>query len=193
MKNKELRFINETLTTNENEGEIFGRAIVFNSEAPIGDKFIEVIEPSALKKTLSESKNIPLFFNHNNNFLLASTSTGNLKLEERDDGLYFSSNIINTSYGEDVKKLVRAGELKGVSFSFSVVKEEWKKKNNEVYRNVKELRLYEISLVQSPAYKDTFANIRNYLRNVNYADDEINEIFEKPNYVEYYKKMLQIM
>ena len=86
---KETRTATLNLTSNdENKMILEGYAIVFNEETLIGDSkrgFREMIMPSALTNT--SMKDVPLKYNHMDNFLvIARTKNGSLKLEVDDKG-----------------------------------------------------------------------------------------------------------
>jgi len=72
-------------------------------------------------------------------------------LREDDEGLYFESKIVGTSYGEDVLKLYEAGVINEHSIGFNTVKSEPKDGANYIY----EVRLYEGSTVTFGANEDT--------------------------------------
>jgi len=69
--NKEIR-LSELRLNNENEEMVLeGYAIVFNKETVIGDEkrgFIELIDRNAL--LLTNMKDVPLKYNHQDNFLV---------------------------------------------------------------------------------------------------------------------------
>jgi HK97 family phage prohead protease len=67
----------------------------------------------------------------------------------------------DTTTGRDVRELIRAGILSGVSFGFTVNKDSWAVVNNEKIRTLESVTLYEISPTANPAYPDTSVALRN--------------------------------
>jgi HK97 family phage prohead protease len=96
------------------------------------------------------------YYNHNSSQVLASTRAGTLRLEEDERGLKVSASIAPTSYGRDAKILVERGDVTGFSFGFSMPSrggDEWNSDGTQ--RILKSVRLFEVSLVGSPAYSET--------------------------------------
>lgn len=101
-----------------------------------------------------------LNFNHDDNILLAGTRNGSLRLDVRQDGLFQSADIIDTTQGEDVLKLVRNGLISQMSFSFVIADggETWSNRNGKEHRVITNIsRLYDVSLVVFAAYPQTAA------------------------------------
>lgn len=149
---------------------VTGLVTPFSTETVIGDLkrggFREQIAPGAFKKTLQE-RDIVFLWNHNADMPLARTSAGNLSLREADDGLHADATPVDTSYGADLVKLTRAGVVKGMSFGFEVVKDDWtdddgRASNPQIgtHRTVHEVRLHEVSAVTFPAYESTKFGVR---------------------------------
>ena len=159
MKEKELRSYSSPLVLNEELRRIEG-IIPYNSRSEYMG-FYEEMAKGCFTKTLNESKDIRCLYGHDENQLLARTKNGSLRFEDRDDGLHFFFEAPNTQLGNDVLTMVRSELITGCSFGFSCVKEKNEIRNNERYRIVTEARLYEVSLVGSPAYEDSEVHNRN--------------------------------
>lgn len=159
MKEKELRSYSSPLVLNEELRRIEG-VIPYNSRSEYMG-FYEEMAKGCFTKTLNESKDIRCLYGHDENQLLARTKNGSLRFEDRDDGLHFFFEAPNTQLGNDVLTMVRSELITGCSFGFSCVKEKNEIRNNERYRIVTEARLYEVSLVGSPAYEDSEVHNRN--------------------------------
>lgn len=148
-----------------NEGNtLSGRAAPFNSETQIGgDKwgFREKISPGAFKKSIAE-RDIVLLDNHDMARPLARTSAKTLELSEKKDGLHFTGQPAETSYGRDVVINARSGNYGGMSFGFEVIKDSWQRGENGQpdLRTLEEVRLHEVSVVTFPAYGDTDVKVR---------------------------------
>ncbi|MHA6481299.1 HK97 family phage prohead protease [Paenibacillus sp. strain BS8-2] len=121
-----------------------------------GETFMERIQRGALKETLAAGHNITCLVNHEARALLGDTQS-NLKLFDREDGLHFELSANNDRAMRMIDG-VRTGFFDKCSFLFK--KSDW---NDEqlggmTWRTIKVMELYEISLVDSPAYKSTTAS-----------------------------------
>ncbi|WAA10835.1 HK97 family phage prohead protease [Fervidibacillus albus] len=160
IKGKEIRTIDITnLTTREaTENEpvrISGYAAVFNSKTRICDFFDEVIAPGAFSRTLSENGDIRALFNHDWDNVLGRTKADTLLLEEDDRGLKFEIDLPNTSVARDLVESMKRGDINQCSFGFIPIEEEWDYSVEPALRTIKDVDLYEISIVSLPAYEDT--------------------------------------
>ena len=173
MKEKELRSYSSPLVLNEELRRIEG-IIPYNSRSEYMG-FYEEMAKGCFTKTLNESKDIRCLYGHDENQLLARTKNGSLRFEDRDDGLHFFFEATNTQLGNDVLTMVRSELITGCSFGFSCVKEKNEIRNNERYRIVTEARLYEVSLVGSPAYEDSEVHNRNLEEHSEEHSDEQTE------------------
>lgn len=165
----EYRFSGEKPTAGE-QGKLSGRAAPFNSSTDIGDiksgwGFREKISPGAFKKSLKE-RDIVLLDNHQNERPIARTSAGTLSLREEKDGLHFDATPSNTSYARDLEENIRANNMGGCSFGFTIPDggESWVRGKDGVdERTINEVVLHEISAVTFPAYGDTNVSARDSL------------------------------
>ncbi|EEM02484.1 Major capsid protein [Bacillus pseudomycoides] len=138
---------------------ITGYAAVFNSKTTIGGWFDEVIEPGAFARFLSENGDIRALFNHNWDNVLGRTKSGTLRLEEDERGLKFEIELPNTSVGRDLAESMSRGDINQCSFGFWITEENWDYNVEPALRTIKEVELYEISVVSIPAYDDTEASL----------------------------------
>lgn len=122
--------------------------------------FREQILPGAFSKTLAESKDIRALYSHDDAKILARTKNNSLTFTDGPDGLRFHFDAPETTDGEDALKMVRSGLIDGVSFGFSVITDNWHLINGEEVRDLIEVRLYEVSLVGTPAYPQSKASMR---------------------------------
>nr|DAH97909.1 MAG TPA: prohead serine protease [Caudoviricetes sp.] len=163
-KKKETRAFNisKLNTRSENEEQntsIEGYAAVFNSKTRIGSCFDEVIEPGAFSRSLSENGDIRALFNHDWNNVLGRTKSGTLTLKEDEKGLNFNVELPNTSVARDLSESMARGDINQCSFGFFVTDEEWDYSVEPALRTIKEVELFEISVVSIPAYEDTEASL----------------------------------
>jgi HK97 family phage prohead protease len=135
---------------------IEGYAALFDSRSENLGGFTETIQRGAFRQSLRSRNNVMFYYNHDSNQVLASTRAGTLRLEEDERGLKVSALVAPTSYGRDAKILVERGDVTGFSFGFSMPArggDEWNSEGTE--RILKSVRLFEVSLVGSPAYSQT--------------------------------------
>lgn len=152
----ELRSLND-----QEDNEVQGVPIVFNQEADMG-WFQEQIDSRALDD--AQIDDVVLNFNHNNDLVLARTTNGSLALDIRDDGVYMTSKIVDTSQGRDVLKLVKENLITKMSFAFTIDERDGEKWETDAqgreHRTILKIdRLYDVSLVTFPAYPQTSAGL----------------------------------
>lgn len=153
-----------------NSRMITGRAIVFNSDSQ-NMGFIERIMPEAITRDVIAQSDIFALFNHNQDAVLARSNhgEGTLALDVDSEGVTFMFDAPNTSLGNDVIELVKRGDLNGCSFAFTIPNEEGSEKwyrdaDNVLRRDINKIdRLYDISIVTTPAYPSTSVAARNKL------------------------------
>lgn len=165
----EIRSIETTFEQNDNIIE--GYAIRFNSVSEIlYDKekrrfFREIIDKEAITQELIDNSDIKFLFNHDKERLLArrNRGTGSLNVELREDGVYFSFEIPSTSIGNDLREMIKRGEVTTCSFAFTDGDSiEWDFSNRDIpTRTVKSIRgLFDLSAVFDAAYSETEISCR---------------------------------
>lgn len=167
MDEKLVRYADvELRSANDDENKVEGIAVVFDKEADMG-WFTEEIDRHALDN--ADMSDVVLNFNHDNSLLLAGTRNGSLQLQVKDNGLFQSSKIVDTTQGKDVMKLIREGLISKMSFAFAIDRnggEEWSQRKNadgeyKEHRVIKKIsKLFDVSLVTFPAYPQTSAYAR---------------------------------
>lgn len=137
-----------------------GLAAAFNSPSePL--PFIERIAPGAFTRSLKSRNEIKLFVNHDTSRVLASKRAGTLRLWESDRGLEVEAALPDTTDGRDMAVLLKRGDVDSMSFGFSVPVggDVWNDDGSE--RELREVRLHEVSIVTGwPAYTSTAAAVR---------------------------------
>jgi len=113
---------------------------------------------------------IHLLVGHDYGKPLASKLNGSLLLTDSDDALTFeariSPEVADTSYARDALALIAAGLAVGISPGFRIpperavpdaetVEEEDPSEGQALIRTIRAALLYELSIVTSPAYKDS--------------------------------------
>lgn len=121
-------------------------------------EFSETIKAGAFKRTLAMRDKVDLLYNHDRNFLLATTKNGSLSLEESPDLAVRAS--LNPD-DPDVQKIavkMRDGRLDEMSIGFRVREEEWNDDYTE--RTITEVQLFDVSVVNTGASPFTGASLR---------------------------------
>lgn len=165
---KLVRFAEFSIRSKEEEEKesrhVDGIAVVFNQPTDLG-WFTEEIGKDAFAS--AKMDDVVLNFNHDDSLLLAGTRNGSLQLDINEDGMPISADIVETTTGNDVLKLVKEGLINKMSFAFTVDYDdpdaiEWvEEKDKKPHRIVRKIdRLFDVSLVTFPAYEQTSASAR---------------------------------
>lgn len=165
-QNIEVRNITGNVAASEGR-VISGYAVRFNELSQYMG-FYEVIDPSAITEDVIKKSDIFMRFDHKeDNFLARSRyGTGSLKLELREDGLYYEFEVPETAFGEDVLSKIQRGECMGSSFAFCIGEErgaeKWSRNaNGELLRRIYNIgQLFDCSVVAEPAYLSTSVQSR---------------------------------
>lgn len=150
------------LRSSENDnsiGQIAGYAIVWDTPST-NLPFTEIIQSGALDG-VDLSQTLALF-DHNFANVLGRVDSGTLKLNVDNHGLHFVLDIPDTTLGHDVYTNIKNGNLKGLSFRFTIANggEQWRQINGQPTRVISKIAtMREISLVSVPAYDDTSVEV----------------------------------
>lgn len=117
--------------------------------------FREKIRAGAFDEALKES-DVRALKNHDANLILGRTPK-TLRLTTNSVGLKFEVDVPDTTTGRDTVEEVRRGDISGCSFSFTVLEDDWKyKEDSPVERTIIKIdRLFDVGPVTYPAYPDT--------------------------------------
>lgn len=168
----------ELRVQNSDSRLITGKAICFDSiSEDLG--FREIISKGAITQELIDSSDIYFTFNHSMDKVLArwNKGEGSLKIELKDDGVYFSTEAPNTDLGNEVLEYIRRGDANKCSFAFYMSgndeDETWTKtEDGEVLRTINHIAgLCDVSVVFNPAYDETTVSARSL--------EKLNELREK--------------
>ena len=137
---------------------ISGYAAVFDSDSE-NMGFIERLDKHCLDGVVEKSDVVALYNHSEDPGVLARSvnGKGTLKLEVDERGLRCEFDAPNTQLGNDMIESVERGDIRGMSFAFTTKKDNWEsdKKGNYKRTIVKIDRLYDVSLVVTPAYDAT--------------------------------------
>lgn len=184
----EIRSINSGVAAAEGR-VISGYAVRFNETSQYMG-FYEIIDPTAITQEVIEKSDIFMRFDHKeDNFLARSRyGEGSLKLELREDGLYYEFEVPETSFGDDVLSKIKRGECMGSSFAFCLSEEagaeKWTRNvNGEMVRKIYKIgELFDCSVVAEPAYLSTsvesrsFDSVNQMLSEYDRLENELNAI-----------------
>ena len=149
---KEIR-LSEVRASEENDEMIIeGYAIVYGKETDMG-WYREIIDRNALDE--ADISDVCMKYNHEDTFLiLARTRNKSLELINDEHGLKIRAKLIDTTSNQDVYKSIKAGLLDKMSFAFTVREQKWDYETD--VRTVTKIdKLYDVSVVDVPAYNDT--------------------------------------
>ena len=140
---------------------IVGYAAKFGVNSLVLGDFIERIDPGAFgivseRRGRKKSLETRALWNHDANYPLARYP-GTLKLSVDEVGLRYEFPVPDTSYGRDLAENIRAGIVRGSSFSFTVPSggDSWAMENGQSIRTIQRVdSLLDVSPTTFPAYPD---------------------------------------
>ena len=145
-----------------NEREyIVGYAAKFGVNSLVLGDFVERIDPGAFgivseRRGRKKSLETRALWNHDANFPLARYP-GTLRMTVDEVGLRYEFPVPDTTYGRDIASNIRAGIVKGSSFSFTVPSggDSWAVENGRSIRTIQRIdSLLDVGPVTFPAYPD---------------------------------------
>lgn len=133
------------------EGVISGYASVFGNVDSYGDIVVRGAFSRFLADLRVSGKTIPVFYGHNMEDPKANIGRA-LELREDEHGLWFKAqlDLSGDTYGRVVYEQLKDGRLDSMSFGFSVIDS----KSTDAGYELRELELYEISVVPIPANRE---------------------------------------
>ncbi len=131
--------------------------------------FIERVKVGAFKRALERAEDVRLLLDHNWDRDLGGIKDGNLELHEDAIGLHARATITD----KEVADAARGGKLRGWSFGFTDRDVDTSEENGITVREVKDMDLYEVSLIDRravPAYDGTLVCVRSTDERMNTSD-----------------------
>lgn len=167
MKLKESRTYH--FRTSGSDGlHLTGHAAVFEQLSVPMWGWREQIAVGAFDKTLSESPDVRMLWNHDSNLLLARTKSDTLTLGTDEEGLTVDADMAPTSYAKDLSELMQRGDLDQMSFGFWIIRDSvvTDEDTGDTIRTLLEISLQDgdVSPVTFPAYPQTDAQVAQALR-----------------------------
>jgi len=140
--------------TEDGNKVIVGHASMYGTRSENLGGFYEYIEKGAFTPELIEGSDVRALINHDQNLILARTTSGTLRLNADAKGLRYEFDVPQTSYGKDLLVSMDRGDINQSSFAFTVQDDEWETDDDgNNIRTIKKIdRLYDVSPVTYPAY-----------------------------------------
>lgn len=133
-----------------------GIAVVFNQPTQIG-AMTEIIHPDALRGV--DLDGIVLITNHDGSGIPLARSPKTLSLTVTEKGLEMRANLPDTEQARAVYEAVKRGDLSEMSFAFDIGAADYDEQTQT--RTITQIsRVYEISIVNHAAYKQTHVTAR---------------------------------
>lgn len=166
----------KTRDVQDNDGNvqhvISGTAVVFNQpSSPM--PFVEVISPQAFNGV--DLSDVKLLYSHDFGNILARTDSGTLQLDLNSNGLDFTATLPDTQLGHDVYTDILNGNLKGMSFGFTIDDDSWSVENGVQVHTINQIGVIaEISITSLPAYTETSLMVQRSLNQLAPDNSESN-------------------
>lgn len=144
----------------ENGRRIEGYFSVFGEEYELWPGATESIDPHAFDGALDDD--IRCLIDHDTRLVIGRTTAGTLALRVDEHGL-FGSDLINEKDTDATNAYARVerGDVSQCSFGFDILDEEIEHRSDgSVHFTVKKVKLYEVSIVTFPAYRETGVEAR---------------------------------
>ena len=159
---RQMRSVASEFKTRETgeEKRIEGYFAVFNSTYDIAPGMSESVANGAFANTLGGD--IRALIDHETMYVLGRNQAGTLELREDSHGLWGS--ILVNPNDQDAMNLyarVERGDVNQCSFGFDIIDEETEfREDGSVHWEIKEVKLYEVSVCTFPAYAETSVQAR---------------------------------
>lgn len=121
--------------------------------------YAETIAAGAFSKTLKEKADVRLLINHEGT-PLARTKSGTLKLSAAPDLRAVAELDPANPKVQEIRSAMSRGDLDQMSIGFRVHKQDWN--NDYTERTIREVELFDVSVVTYPASPTTTASLRSY-------------------------------
>ena len=157
---KRIAYTTLDLRQAENGTTLYGYAALFDSPSePM--PFIEYVKRGAFAKTLNDGADVRLLIDHEG-VPLARTKSGTMRLMEDERGLAVEADLdpMNPDAARVISAMKR-GDLSQMSFAFRTIQDKFS--DDRMVRELREVQLYDVSVVTFPAYEQTVAEIRSRL------------------------------
>lgn len=137
-----------------------GRPVVYDTPTlinDIGGSYIEIVESGALDG--ADLRDVRLLVGHDASKIPLARTPKTMSLKLDDSGLTFEATLPDTEAGREAYKAVERGDLRGMSYAFTIPEggDSYDPKTNT--RTIKRIaKVYECSLTAFPAYESTYVS-----------------------------------
>jgi len=163
MEKRLFNIENRFETKEDGQEVVVGYGSIFNSRSENLGGFYEYISPTAISEETIAKSDVRALINHDQNLILARSTTGTLNLTVDEKGLKYEFEIPQTSYGKDLAINMQNGNLNQSSFAFTVASngDEWStdEDGNDIRTITSIDRLYDVAVVTYPAYSQADSDL----------------------------------
>lgn len=150
----------ELRSSGDGKRKIVGYAAKFNSRSVELWGFVEEIAPGAFDRALREAHDVRALVDHDPSRILGRSKAGTLRLSVDEAGLVSEIDPPDTQASRDIQVSLERGDVTGMSFGFRVISDEWRTDGKMPLRTIRDLELFDVSVVTYPAYPATEVSMR---------------------------------
>lgn len=159
---RQMRSVASQFNTREAEEGLFieGYFSVFNSIYELWSGATESVAPGAFSNTLGND--VRALIDHDSRLVLGRNRAGTLELREDSHGLWGRIRINpNDQDAVNLYERVKRGDVDQCSFGFEIIREDTEvHEDGSIHWTIREVKLYEVSVVTFPAYEETSVSAR---------------------------------
>lgn len=131
------------------------------TEFELAPGMVERLHHEAFDAALERHDDVVALFNHDPNFVLGRTKSGTLELSVDDTGLFYSTEAPDTQLVNDLVIVpMGRGDIDGSSFGFMIEDQRFFDEGDTQVREIRSVRLIDVSPVTYPAYAATTSEAR---------------------------------
>ena len=138
---------------------LVGYASVFGKTSVDHGGFTEEVARGAFAETIAKDDVVALV-DHEPTRILGRKSAGTLRLSEDEAGLRMEIDVPDTTIGRDLVTNVKRGDIKGASFAFRTITDDWRMQDGKAHRTLIKVTVRDVGPVTFPAYNDTSVAMR---------------------------------
>ena len=161
-KCRQMRGVPSRFDTREENDALYieGYFSVFNTNYDLWPGASESVAPGAFSQTLGGD--IRALIDHETRLVLGRNKAGTLELREDSHGLWGRVAINrNDQDAMNLYERVKRGDVDQCSFGFEITKEDTDiREDGSMHWTIREVKLYEVSVVTFPAYEETSVSAR---------------------------------
>lgn len=159
---RQMRSVPSMFDTREENDVLYieGYFSVFNTNYDLWPGASESVAPGAFSKTLGGD--IRALIDHETRLVLGRNKAGTLELKEDSHGLWGRVSVNrNDQDAMNLYERVKRRDVDQCSFGFEIIKEDTEiREDGSVHWTIREVKLYEVSVVTFPAYEETSVSAR---------------------------------